>query len=77
VGEEHYRERALAECERYIVLLRRVFGPEPAGARLSTKWFEHDFGEYVEVVCYYHTDISESVAYAVRCEDEMPGTWEG
>ena len=75
VGQENYRERALQECQRYIKLLRAVLGSEPYGARLSTKWFEHDFGHYVEVICYYDTDIPESVDYAYRCEDEMPATW--
>jgi len=37
VGEEHYRERALEECERFIEFLRATFGPEPYGARLTTR----------------------------------------
>jgi hypothetical protein len=77
VGEEHYPDRALQECARFIQLLRTTFGPEPEGAALSVKWFQHDFGHYVEVVCHYHTDIPESVDYAYRCEDEAPQTWEG
>jgi hypothetical protein len=51
------------------------FGPEPEGAWLSVKWFEHDFGPYCEVVCYYNTDIQASVQYAFRCEDDLPATW--
>ena len=77
VGQPHYREKALAECTRFIQLLRKTIGPEPEGARLSTKWFEHDFGEYCEVVCYFNTDSQASVEYAQRCEDDAPATWEG
>ena len=75
VGEENFRARALAECQQFILLLRQIFGPEPEGAWLSTKWFPHDFGEYCEVVCYYNTDIPESVDYAYQCENDTPATW--
>ena len=76
VGEDNYRERALDECKRYIELLRTTFGSEPEGTRLATKWFEHDFGAYVEAICFYDSDIPESIDYALRCEDEAPTTWE-
>ena len=77
VGEKNYHEKALAECRRFLQLLRQQFGPEPAGAWLSIKWSPHDFGSYCEVVCHYHTDMQEAVDYALRCEAEMPETWEG
>jgi hypothetical protein len=77
VGAPDYVERAIPECKRFIALLRRVFGPEPQGAELKIKACDHDFGTYHEVVCYYDPTIPESVAYAVRCEDETPTTWEG
>jgi hypothetical protein len=77
VGEEDYRERALEECRRFIQLLRKTFGPEPDGARLSLKWFDHDFGPYCEVVCHFNTELPESVDYAFRCESDAPATWEG
>ncbi|SRR5712692_4185997 len=65
VGQPNYRQRALKECVRFIQLLRQTFGPEPEGACLSVTWFPHDFGDYAEVVCYYHTDIQASVQLAV------------
>jgi hypothetical protein len=76
VGELNYREKALAECRRFLLLLRKKFGPEPEGAWLSVKWFPHDFGDYAEVVCYFNTDIPASVDYAYRCEAETPAAWE-
>jgi len=42
-----------AECQRFIALLRKQFGPEPDGARLAVKSFPHDFGDYLEVVCCF------------------------
>lgn len=77
VGEPDYRKRAVPECRRFIELLRRAFGPEPEGARLLTKWFEHDFGDYCEVVCFYTPEISASLDYAMRCENDAPTTWNG
>ena len=76
VGTPGYRDRALQECARFIQLLRQKFGPEPEGARLSVKWFAHDFGPYCEVVCYYNTDLQASVEYAFTCEDDLPATWD-
>jgi hypothetical protein len=76
VGTPGYREQALAECARFIRLLRQRIGPEPEGAWLSVKWFDHDFGQYCEVVCYYNTDIPASVEYAYTCEANLPATWD-
>jgi hypothetical protein len=56
VGEPDYRNKAVRECTRYIELLRKTIGPEPEGARLGIKWFDHDFGQYCEVVCYFDTE---------------------
>jgi hypothetical protein len=58
VGQPNYREKALEECARFIRLLREKIGPEPEGAWLSVKWFEHDFGPYCEVVCYCNSSNS-------------------
>jgi hypothetical protein len=75
VGEELYEKKARAECRRYIKVLRETFGPEPSGAYLMMKAFPHDFGTYYEVVCYFNSDVPESITYAMRCEDEAPTTW--
>ena len=76
VGEEDYMSRARAECQRFIALLRKKFGPEPEGARLAVKSFLHDFGNYLEVVCYFDETLPESVEYALHCEDNLPATWD-
>ncbi len=76
VGEEDYMPRARAECERFIALLRKKFGPEPEGARLAVTSFPHDFGDYLEVICSFDDTLPASVEYAFRCEDNLPTTWD-
>jgi hypothetical protein len=76
VGESDYGNRARKECRAYIRQLRREFGNEPEGASLVTRFFPHDFGTYLEVVCYYEDDVPESVEYAYRLERESPANWD-
>lgn len=75
VGSPDYMEKARAECKRYIDLLRKKFGPEPAGAQLKIKSFMHDFGDYLEVVCEFDEDLPESVEYACTCDEDPPRYW--
>jgi len=75
VGHPDYYRLAIAECNRYIRLIRRDLGPEPEGARLAIKAFPHDYGTYHEVVCWYESDLPESVKYAHRCEREVSSKW--
>jgi hypothetical protein len=63
------------ECQAFLEAIRKKLGPEPAGASLVTKGFDHDFGRYFEVVCYYDDALPESEAYAYKCEGESPQTW--
>lgn len=67
---------ARKECEAYREQLRRQFGPEPEGARLAIKSFPHDFGNYLEVVCYFDDKYEDSVEYAFKCEGEASDTWD-
>ena len=76
VGQPDYRRKAIAECYRFIELIRDTLGPEPEGAELRIKAFDHDFGVYHEVVCWFDTDIPTSVEYAQACESDAPTTWE-
>lgn len=77
VGEDGYIVNALSECRRFIDLIRRKLGPEPEGASLEVKKFPHDFGYYVEVVCYFDESKPASVDYAFRVEANAPAKWEG
>jgi len=75
VGEENYAQRAIKECKRFIQLIRSVFGPEPDGAKLSVKAFNHDFGTYYEVVCYFDEESPKAIEYAFKCEEHVPERW--
>lgn len=63
------------ECRAYIAALRKKFGDEPEGARLTVKSESHDFGTYREVICFYNLDDVASVEYAYRCETGLE-TWD-
>jgi hypothetical protein len=76
LGRDDYWERARRECRAFINQLRRVFGPEPEGARLSIKSNPHDFGTYLSVICSYESENEAAVDYAFRCEGEGPGEWD-
>jgi hypothetical protein len=76
VGTADHAARARAECRRFIALLRKNFGQEPEGARLAVKSFPHDFGDYLEVICYFDDTLPASVEYAYHCEDNLPATWD-
>lgn len=76
VGSADYSARARRECRAYINQLRRVFGPEPAGAQLGVRSNPHDFGNYLSVVCYYDPQIKQTVDYAFRCESNGPEEWD-
>ena len=71
---EDYLERMRVECRRYLALIRVKLGPEPEGADLRIKSNPHDFGSYLEVVCYYDDGNEEAQKYAYRCEAEGPRT---
>ena len=77
VGQPDYHRKAIAEDVRFIQLIRDTLGPEPEGAELRIKAFDHDFGVYHEVVCWFDTDIPASVEYAQHCESDAPATWGG
>lgn len=75
VGSEGYAQRARRECRAYIAQLRRRYGEEPDGARLSVKSNPHDFGTYYSAVCYFDGDNESAADYAYRCEAGME-TWD-
>jgi len=75
LGEDGYYTRSRRECWTYIKQIRRELGMEPANTKLVVKTFQHDFGTYYEVVCYYGESY-ESMGYAIRCEEEVSDRWD-
>jgi len=76
VGSDGYHDRAIEECNRFRKFLREKIGKEPSHARLAVRSFPHDFGNYLEVVCYFDTNVLESEEYAMKCENDCPEYWE-
>lgn len=78
LGDPHYSsKKATEECERFIELIRKTCGKEPGTARLAVKAFNHDFGTYKEVVCWYDDRDEVGMDYAFHCESHSPVNWQG
>ena len=74
-GDPGYETLALAECRRFIRLLRKVHGPEQGSAHLAVERFHHDFGDYLEVVCWYIPGDPYGEDYAAMVDRGIPETW--
>lgn len=64
------------ECRRYRDMLRAMHPDAPAGVTFGVKTFQHEFGQYKEVVVYYDDDNEEQCRYVFYVEDTLPTTWE-
>lgn len=67
-----FAEKNRRECEAYLDLLTRTFGPPPGNAYLAIKAQDHDFGTYREVVVYFDPESEEEEAYALTVEAGVP-----
>lgn len=87
VGMPDYDEKlARLECQTYLEQIRRQKGEEPEGAELRVKRNSHEFGTYMEVVCYYEDPYVEDEAtgtmnttaidYAYDLEAHAPLHWD-
>jgi hypothetical protein len=76
VGERGYAEREFLQCQRFIDLLRRTIGPEPAGAKLRVRRSGKELDPYLEVVVEYDDENRGARAYAIRCDREAPTRWD-
>ncbi len=76
LGTTYNPTKARKECQEYIKLLRRFFGPEPGSASLYIKSNPHDFGTYLEVECRFDDNDAEGQDYAFKCESDGPQYWD-
>jgi hypothetical protein len=76
VGTDNYVEQSKKECRAFANQLQRAFGDPPDGASIGVKSFDHDFGTYREVVCYFDDVYPDSIAYAFKLENEAPTNWD-
>jgi hypothetical protein len=74
VGSDNYEARARKECVAFKNQLLRVFPNIPDGTYLSVKSFPHDFGSYLEVVCWYDNEDEDSRNYAYNMN--TPEYWD-
>lgn len=76
MGESGFSTANIAECNRYKVMLRKLFNPQiPEGYNIAfiTKAFDYEDGCYREV-CVHYDD--ESADFATYVENNLPMTWE-
>lgn len=76
VGDDNYEQKARAECQSFISLLRKTFGNEPEGAKLIIKSNPHDYGRYYEVAVKFDDNFPKSIDYAFNVENNAPTNWE-
>lgn len=76
VGTDGYLEQAKRECRAWINQLRRVFGPEPTGAKLAITSNPHDFGAYLDVVIWFYGKDRQATDYAYKVEDNRILLWD-
>ena len=79
--ECNYLPKQKQECRMYVAQLKRQFGEPPVDARFEIKTFEHDFGPYCEVVCWYRQpeddeETTDSFEYALQCESQAWQQWD-
>jgi hypothetical protein len=74
-GSKDYQERSRIEASIHINQLQRCFKRIPKAFNFGMKKFNHDFGEYIDVVLYYgNSDTDENRAYAIQ--DKLPVVWD-
>lgn len=66
------KEQTLKKCRVLLNQIRRICGPETAGARLSIKPTDTSY----QVVCYYDDTEPQATLYAIQCEEMLPSNWD-
>lgn len=70
-----FEKRFIAQCFRFIDLLREKFGDEPPGASFFIAAPVVPYPNLWEVVYHYHIENLEAHCYIVRCLKYRPTTW--
>ena len=86
VGDEDYRERALAEAHAYVNQIYRFLEREghpkkdlPEGFKVKLSEEPHDLGSYIEVVCtfaYNNPRAQECHDLALLIDYSCPSEWD-
>lgn len=73
-GQNPVEERR--ECQRFINLLREMFGEERGTARLIIRSNPHDLATYLEVAVSYQVEDEIGFDYALAIENYTPRFWD-
>lgn len=76
INSENYQILARKECQRYVDLLRAMFGKEPEGAKLIITENKHEQSRCLEVCVQYDPSEEKAINYAFKLESEAPTNWE-
>lgn len=78
VGQDDFRKKSIIEMDTYIDQLSRMFPEaEGNGVWFSKKWFNHDFGQYGEVVAKWDDEDIEATNYVFGVIDRnTPEQWD-
>lgn len=72
------REWSFFVMDATVAYLRHVCGPEPPGCEIAVKYFEHDLGEYADIVLWHDGDLPMGYfnkCIAARCALEDHVSW--
>lgn len=72
----HNQNEERRECQRFINLLREMFGQERGSAKLIIKSNPHDFATYLEVAVSYQVEDKIGFDYALAIEHHTPRFWD-
>jgi len=76
VGEANYHELSKIECRLFAKQIIEQFNEqiEETGCLIRVKSFQHDFGNYSEVVVYY-PDTEKAIDLAFEIESDCWQNW--
>lgn len=75
-------DRAFAECERYIVLIKKLYPEMPSGVHLAIKLCPYYFNRpvyidgYYDVVASFSSWDNEAKSFAYHLQDNPPKRWD-
>jgi len=77
VGEPDFKSRASKEMTAYMGQLYRMFPEaEEKNVAFIKKWWNHDFGQYGEVVALYFAEDLDGLNFVLEVESGIPMNWD-
>jgi hypothetical protein len=76
VGTPQYVVRAQCQCYVLIEQLRRAFGSEPTGVRLTIRHVPHHLGTFLIVAALVDPSIPHAIAFVEHLQSNFPIHWD-